>query len=233
MVMRSGLLITVAISLVLIAIAIAWRERGHGRLALLRSEIKARTSTQTPQTGPPPPPPGGQEAVVLQRAPVTGGTLPEFLSATLLPGRGMSVLQITAYLPDKGEVNLLAAPTLIEASRRFSVADASAQRAAGLEMGGVFEAPWAGWLGGVKTTDGANLMAMWHGRGLMVPGNNAGTHESGGVSAVSDGGLLLTRRSDNVTSNVMPDGGKRRPNLRQGTSTGTGLRTRRLRRRCC
>ncbi len=119
-VMRSGLLITIAVSLVLIGIAVAWRERGHGRLAQLKYEIKAHTKTQTPQAGPPPPPPGGQEAVVLQRAPVTGGTLPEFLSATLLPGRGMSVLQITAYLPDKGEVSLLAAPTLDEASRRFS-----------------------------------------------------------------------------------------------------------------
>jgi galactose mutarotase-like enzyme len=41
----------------------------------------------------------------------------------------------------------------------------------------------------------------------MVPGNNGGNHDSGGVSAASDGGLLLTRRSDNVKSNVMPDGG--------------------------
>jgi aldose 1-epimerase len=205
--------------LVLIAIAIAWRERGHGRLALLRSEIKARTATQ-PEAGPQPPSPGGQEPVVLQRAPVTGGTLPEFLSATLLPGRGMSVLQITAYLPDKGEVNLLAAPTLNEASRRFSAADAAAQRAVGLETGGVVEAPWAGWLGGVKTTDGSNLMAMWHGRGLMVPGNNAGTHDSGRVSAASDGGLLLTRRSDNVTSNVMPDGGSAQAEFKAGNFDG-------------
>ena len=160
---------------------------------------------------------------MLQRAPVTGGTLPEFLSATLLPGRGMSVLQITAYLPDKGEVNLLAAPTLDEASRRFSAGDAAAQRAAGLEVGGAIEAPWAGRLGGVKTTDGANLMAMWHGRGLMVPGDDAGNHNSGGESAASDGGLLLTRRSDNVTSNVMPDGGNAQAVFSAGNFDGHWL----------
>jgi hypothetical protein len=38
--------------------------------------------------------------------------MPEFLSVTLLPGRGMNVLQITAYIPGKGEVNLLASPSI-------------------------------------------------------------------------------------------------------------------------
>ena len=114
----------------------------------------------------------------------------------------MSVLQITAYLPDKGEVNLLASPTLEAASRRFAEGDAAAGRAAGLEVGGAIEAPWAGRLGGVKTTDGANVMAMWRGRGLIVPGDRA--DEAG---TVSDGGLLLTRPSDSVSSKVMPDGG--------------------------
>jgi aldose 1-epimerase len=200
-VMRSGLVIAIAVSLVLIAIGVALRERGQGRLALLRSQIKERT-TPRPTTGPPPPPPGGQDVVVLQRTPVNGGTLPEFLSATLLPGRGMSVLQITAYLPDKGEVNLLASPTLEVASLRFAAGDAAAGRAAGLEVGGAIEAPWAGRLGGVKTTDGANVMAMWRGRGLIVPGDRADE-----ARTLSDGGLLLTRRSDSVDSKVMPDGG--------------------------
>ncbi len=204
---RSGLLMSLGICLVLIGVAVAFRERGHGRLAQLRSELKARTTTQAPSTGPPPPPPGGQEAVVLQRAPLAGGTLPEFLSATLLPGRGMSVLQITAYLPDKGEVNLLASPTLEVASLRFAAGDAAAGRAAGLEVGGAIEAPWAGQLGGVKTTDGANVMAMWRGRGLIVPGNDRANHDSDATGTGSEGGLLLTRHSDNLTSNVMPDGG--------------------------
>jgi len=41
-----------------------------------------------------------------------GGTMPEFLSVTMLPGRGMNVLQIKAYIPGKGEVNLLASPSV-------------------------------------------------------------------------------------------------------------------------
>ena len=161
---------------------------------------------------------------MLQRAPVNGGTLPEFLSATLLPGRGMSVLQIRAYLPEKGEVDLLASPTLDEASRLFNGGDAAGKRAAGLEVGGEIEAPWAGRLGGVKTTDGANLMAIWRGRGLMVPGNvEANTASKNETSAGSEGGLLLTRHSDSVTSNVMPDGGNAQAVYEAGNFDGHWL----------
>ncbi len=47
---------------------------------------------------------GGEPVVVLQRPPVTDESKPQFLQATILPGRGMAVLQIKAYLPGKGRV---------------------------------------------------------------------------------------------------------------------------------
>ena len=60
----------------------------------------------------------GRTLFSCERSQIGGGSRPEFLSATLLPGRGMNVLQITAYLPHKGEVSLLASPTLGDANRR-------------------------------------------------------------------------------------------------------------------
>ena len=45
--------------------------------------------------------PGGQDAMVLSALADAAEARPEFLSATLLPGRGMNVLQITAYLPQR------------------------------------------------------------------------------------------------------------------------------------
>src|SRR6185312_6319250 len=55
---------------------------------------------------------GGQKAIELRRLQSGTGAKPEFLSVTLLPGRGMNLFQITAYLPGRGEVPLLTSPPL-------------------------------------------------------------------------------------------------------------------------
>src|SRR4051794_9567032 len=44
---------------------------------------------------------GGQKIVKLERKPTSNGTKPEFLSATILPGRGMNLYQIKASIPGK------------------------------------------------------------------------------------------------------------------------------------
>ena len=87
---------------------------------------------------------------MLQRSQMTGGNGPEFLSATLLPGRGMNLLQITAYLPQKGEVNLLASPPLEEAEQLLSGTGADATGAKSLAMGAAIEVPWAGRISGMR-----------------------------------------------------------------------------------
>ncbi len=43
---------------------------------------------------------GGQDVVTLSRGRSGTGSTPEFLSATLLPGRGMNMFQITAWIPE-------------------------------------------------------------------------------------------------------------------------------------
>ena len=48
---------------------------------------------------------------------------PQFLSAGILPGRGMAVLQIKAYLPGKGEIDLLNSPPLPEAAKLLDQGD--------------------------------------------------------------------------------------------------------------
>jgi aldose 1-epimerase len=116
-VMRSGLLTMIVLTAALLGVAFGWRAHTQGRFAQLKSELKSKTLV-TPAAVVRP---GGQDAVVLQRSQIAVGTAPEFLSATLLPGRGMNVLQITAYLPGKGEVQLLASPSLDEAGKMDGV----------------------------------------------------------------------------------------------------------------
>ena len=65
----------------------------------------------------------GEDVVTLQRKATSGGSAPEFLSATVIPGRGMNLLQITANLPGKGTTNVFFAPPLSEVQNKLSGSD--------------------------------------------------------------------------------------------------------------
>jgi len=143
-----------------------------------------------------------------------GGSGPEFLSTTLLPGRGMNLLQITAYLPQRGEVNLLASPTLEEAGLQLSGAGADVTGAKSLTMGAALELPWAGRISGSATPDGQELITTWRGMRLTLPKDTRDSYETSGAMAA--GGLLLKQVSDPVTTSVMPDGGEAQATFHPG-----------------
>lgn len=197
-VMRSGLLTILVVVAVLIALAFGWKAHQRGRFSQLKAQLKEAPPPVAPVIRP-----GGQEVVFLERAQIEGGTVPEFLKATLLPGRGMSLLQITAYLPQKGEVQLLASPSLEKAAKLLTGTGADATGAASLTIGSAYEAPWAGRLYGTPSSDGKALNTVWEGRTLSVPAN----WHNGGL-ATSFGGLLLKMPSTTTSTNVMPDGGE-------------------------
>lgn len=206
--MRSGMLTMLVVTLVLVALAFGWHEHRRGQFGQIKRELKKKPLQEDTSTMRP----GGQEAILLQRSQFGGGSGPEFLSATLLPGRGMNVLQITAYLPDKGEVSLLASPSVGEATRLMKGTGADTAGAESLEMGGAIEAPWAGRISGTSSADGKNLMTVWHGRRLSLPVAGAG--------AMATGGLLLKRPSATQSSNVMPDGGEAKVGFHAGDFNG-------------
>ncbi|MEO6911952.1 MAG: hypothetical protein ABI158_13630 [Edaphobacter sp.] len=201
MMKRSGLLMTIGTTAILLLVALALKERGRGHLTKLRTELNVRSAAPHKTA---PLLPGGQDAVVLSRTQVADMGTPEFVSATLLPGRGMNVLQIVAYIPQKGEVNLLASPDLDEAAKLLSGAGEDSNGSASLTMGGAIEAPWAGRIWGAATADGTRIDAMWRGHDLSLPAARSELNEI----AISAGGLLLKRRADAVKTHVMPDGGE-------------------------
>jgi galactose mutarotase-like enzyme len=197
MVLRSGVITIGAIILLVLGLALGWRAHTRGRFARLKAELR-QSSTPPAMSSPRP---GGQEPVILERSPIEAGTVPEFTSATILPGRGMNVLQITAVLPGKGKVNLLASPTLEEAGQQMTGTDSDKGGALSLAMGGAVEAPWAGELFGTPTQGG--LSTHWNDHIVRLP---AARQESG--KAWAEGGLLLASQGTEVKSNVMPDGGE-------------------------
>ncbi len=165
--------------------------------------------------------PGGQDVIRLQRSQMVGGSGPEFLSATLLPGRGMNMLQISAYLPQRGEVNLLASPSLDDAEEKLSGSGADSSGENSLTMGAAIEVPWAGRILGTRTPDGANLTTMWQGLRLSLP---TGARDSYGLDgSVAAGGLLLKEPSTSVSTNIMPDGGEAMATFRPGNFGGRWL----------
>ena len=135
--------------------------------------------------------PGGLEPVVLTRAQTAGSNMPEFRSVTLLPGLGMGVLQITAWLPDKGEVPLLVAPALEEASSLKTNV---------LDTRGAIELPWAGMLTGLLSPVGTAVRANWHGKAIAAPTTIQG-------QALAYGGILGMVAADESN----PGGGTESP----------------------
>lgn len=205
---RRPILSSVLLIVLAFSAFVAVRERGRGHLSRLKSELKTQTNAELP----PPPQPGGQDPVVLQRSQMAGSTMPEFLSATLLPGRGMNTLQITAFLPDKGEVELLDAPTVEGVAKALQ---ASAATGASLQLGGTLELPWAGNLAGTRSGDQKGITTMWHGHSLTLPASDT----VAGV-AVASSGLLVNKRSTAISSNVMPDGGEAQATFSLGNFDG-------------
>ncbi len=193
--MRSGMVTGLILALLVLGLGIAYRERGRGHLHKLESKIV------TEHQDAPVPRPGGQEALMLTRTRLAGGSIPEFLSVTMLPGRGMNVLQITAYLPDKGEVNLLASPTVEEAERAMTGQGEDETGAASLAMGGAFEVPWGGSIWGSPSQ--GHLTTGWRGHTMILPMSGAGA-----ASSQAKGGLLLATPTSSADTTAMPDGGQ-------------------------
>jgi galactose mutarotase-like enzyme len=206
------LLTVIALTLVLVGLAFGWREHRLGQFAQLKKELGKKPVVDVTLR------PGGQDVVELQRSQLLGGSVPEFLSATLLPGRGMNLLQIKAYLPQKGEVNLLASPSLEEATRLLNGKDADANGAKSMAMGASIEVPWAGRIFGTPTPDGKSVTTMWHGLSLTLPTDARNGYGAGG--AVAAGGLLLAQASDSLNNTVMPDGGEIQAIFRAGSFRG-------------
>ena len=211
-VMRSGLLTFLVLMILLGGLAFLWREHRLGQFSVLKRELR-KAPVQAVSVRP-----GGQDAIELQRSQMPGGDGPEFLSATLLPGRGLNLLQIRAYLPEKGEVNLLASPPLSDTSRRLSGTGADFTGKESLAMGAAIELPWAGRIWGGALPDGQNVVTMWRGERLILPSD--GKDGYGTVAGMVEGGLFLKQASESINSNVMPDGGEARVTFHPGDFDG-------------
>jgi galactose mutarotase-like enzyme len=137
---------------------------------------------------------GGQKVVTLTRKAVSK-TNPEFTSVTVLPGRGMEVLQITANFPGKGNVDVLMPTTLDEAKKTLDVDDDENGDLA-YRLGSAFLVPYPNRIRGKLSADGKTLTAEWKGHSVTLPANNIGHLPTAERHAMH--GLILRSKTDSV-----------------------------------
>jgi galactose mutarotase-like enzyme len=111
----------------------------------------------------------------------------------------MNLLQITASVPGKGEVPILLAPSLADATRVLTGAGEDANGSVSTTFGAAILAPWAGRLTGSPTSSSSTLESVWEGERLSFPPG----HPGGTISTM---GLMLDRAADNVSMDTIPDG---------------------------
>jgi galactose mutarotase-like enzyme len=173
--------------------------RGHGNAHKIGEAVKTVVLPQDPTLLPTNLGPGGQDPIRLTRSASSIGREIEFLSATLLPGRGMNVFQITAMIPGHGEVALLYAPPVDGVAGQLNDHGEDTHGELSMSMGGAFLLPWAGRLSGTPSETPGILQSSWQGQMLHFP-----ELATGGTTSVD--GLFLDAKSTDLKSDVLPDG---------------------------
>ena len=137
---------------------------------------------------------GGEPSITLQRA-KSGDTL-QFLGADLLPGRGMNVYQIRAYLPGKGEIEVLTAPPLSEAPTIMNGGSDDMIGNKSFSAGGAILLPYANRITGGLSADGKTIKVDMMGRQYDLPANWHGKNP--GAPKYAMHGLILDAKMADV-----------------------------------
>ena len=139
--------------------------------------------------------------VVLQRPKSSDKSQPQFLEAAILPGRGMAVLQIKAYIPGKGEINLLNSPSLADSEQLLDKSDDAFGNQV-FKMGGAILLPFANRIRGKVSPDGKTITADVAGKAVTLPANWSGNNPGAEKHAIH--GLLLNSKFVSVYSDNGP-----------------------------
>lgn len=147
---------------------------------------------------------GGQDIVTLKRNATSNGQKPEFLTATVLPGRGMNLFQVTANIPGKGETDVLSSPSLADAAAKLNGQGDDQYGNASFTFGGAFLVPYPNRIRGKLSADGKTITTEWHGKTISLPANWHG--KNAGAEPHAMHGLILDSKTEDVKTENTADG---------------------------
>ena len=147
---------------------------------------------------------GGEDVVTLNRTAAQASSKAEFVSATIFPGRGFNLFQITANLPGKGEVKLFASPSVEEAAGKLNGGPNDPGGTASTSFGGGFLVPYPNRILGKVSDDGKTITTSWQGHTLVLPADWQGKNP--GAPKHSIHGLILASKVDNIQKTKTADG---------------------------
>jgi aldose 1-epimerase len=145
---------------------------------------------------------GGKPVINLERPRLQNSNGPQFLSVQVLPGRGMNLFQIRAYLPGKGEINLIASPSLEEAAKILAGGPDDPYGNKSFGLGGAILLPYANRIRGKQSADGKTIEIEIAGKPVTLPANWPG--KSPGAEKLAMHGMMLDSKFEdvNVTNNA-------------------------------
>ena len=189
-------------------------KRGDGAAALKRLASRDDSVPAPPAA----PKFGGQEALTLKRLQTYTGEVPEFTAITVLPGRGMDIASIKAFLPGRGETELLNAPSLSQIAALMTGTGADSHGEANATAGGAFLVPFANPLAGAVSADGKNLAVNVHGKSVSLPVMIDPDRPA--APPMARFGLLSPMSTSIPQINTMPDGSEGRATYETGNFGG-------------
>jgi aldose 1-epimerase len=166
-----------------------------GMTSMGHSSGKRTTKQQKLTSLPPTVSIGGEPVVTLVRPQATDKSKPQFLEATVLPGEGMNLLQLKAYLPGTGEVDVITSLGLTEA-KQFLEKDNDAFGNNSFKIGGAILLPYPNRIRGKLSADGRTLETTIAGKQLSLPANWHGKNPGAEVHAMH--GLILSSQFEDV-----------------------------------
>ena len=145
---------------------------------------------------------GGEPVVFLNRAQPRSQVEPQFLQATVLPGNGMNLLQLRAYIPGKGDVDLIGSPALSDAKRLLAYGNDEFGNQSFM-VGGAILLPYPNRIRGALSNDGKTIETKIADRTVALPANWHGRNP--GAKVVAMHGLILAAQFEDVHASGSAD----------------------------
>jgi len=130
---------------------------------------------------------GGEPVFRLQLPLAENPAKPQFVEAVFLPGRGMNLLQLKAFVPGKGVISLLASPPLNQAKAKLDGPDPYGNEA--FKIGGAFLLPYPNRIRGTLSADHRRIEVNADGQKISLPANWKGDRPGAELHAMH--GLIL------------------------------------------